>query len=60
VQNRINNARFPTETIPSCVMGNDALGDILQQQCNIQDSEIGCYNKYTDGQNNLNDCKVVV
>lgn len=64
MQNRINIARFTTETasnvhIPPYVMRNDILEDILQQQCNIQNSETG-YNRYTDDQNNLNDYKVTV
>ncbi|XP_067203347.1 polyadenylate-binding protein-interacting protein 1-like [Linepithema humile] len=61
VQNRINIARFnkstPNAYIPPYAMGNDALRDALQQQCNVQDSVTGSYNRYTDGQNNLNDCK---
>lgn len=63
MQDRINIARFNTDTIPNVppfLMENDALGDNLQQQCNIQDSGAGCYNRYTDGQNNVNDSKVKV
>jgi len=62
VQNRLNIARSTTDTAPNVYfpyLMENAFGDILQQQCNIQGSETS-HNKYTDGQNNLNDCKVKI
>lgn len=37
---------------------DNALEDALQQQCNVQDSQRGNYNKYKDDQCNLNENKV--
>lgn len=62
IQDRLRIAReAPLNTTvyvpPSLVTEDIALEDALQQQCNIQDSEIENYNKYKDDRCNLNENK---
>ncbi|EFN66629.1 Polyadenylate-binding protein-interacting protein 1 [Camponotus floridanus] len=63
IQDRLRIAReAPLNTVyvpPSLVKEDIALEDALQQQCNIQDSEIESYNKYKDDRRNLNKNKSI-
>ncbi|CAL1679406.1 unnamed protein product [Lasius platythorax] len=58
VQDRLRIAReTPMNVHVSHSVDDNALEDALQQQCNVQDSQRGNYNKYKDDQCNLNENK---